>query len=115
MAMTQMTQKEMEAMLAKLQAENEKLRAERAQAGKLSLKVSDKGALSVYGMGRFPVTLYREQWERLMAHKPQIEDFIRVNAKLLSTKEGEKSAAAGTKVDMASGKVVEGDDVPVTA
>ena len=54
-----------------LQAELEKLRAEnaalkRSTSGGLSLKVSAKGALSVYGLGRFPVTLYKEQWNRLL-------------------------------------------------
>ena len=53
----------------------------------LSLKVSDKGALSVYGLGRFPVTLYRGQWERLLAHKPQLEAFIAANAALLAVKD----------------------------
>lgn len=53
----------------------------------LTLKVSDKGALSVYGLGRFPVTLYRGQWERLLAHKDAIERFIAANAKLLTTKD----------------------------
>lgn len=42
----------------------------------LSLKVSEKGALSVYGLGRFPVTLYREQWERLLGLTDQIRQFI---------------------------------------
>ena len=53
----------------------------------LSLKVSDKGALSVYGLGRFPVTLYRGQWERLLAHKSQLEAFIAANAALLAVKD----------------------------
>lgn len=53
---------------------------------KLTCKVSDKGALSVYGLGRFPVTLYRGQWERLLAHKPAIEAFIAANAALLAVK-----------------------------
>ena len=52
----------------------------------LSLKVSDKGALSVYGLGRFPVTLYRGQWERLLAAAPQLEAFISANAALLAVK-----------------------------
>lgn len=52
----------------------------------LTLKVSDKGALSVYGLGRFPVTLYRGQWERLAKHMPEIERFIAANAALLAVK-----------------------------
>jgi hypothetical protein len=53
---------------------------------KLTLKVSEKGALSLYGMGRFPVTLYRGQWERLLAAKPEIEAFIKANDTLLAVK-----------------------------
>ncbi len=65
-----------------LQAENERLRAENeslkkpAARGAMSLKVSEKGALSVYGMGRFPVTLYREQWEKLLGMSDEIRKFI---------------------------------------
>jgi hypothetical protein len=55
-------------------------------ARKLTMKVSDKGALSVYGLGRFPVTLYRSQWERLFSAKDEVETFITVNAALLTTK-----------------------------
>lgn len=59
-----------------------------AQAPKaLTCKVSEKGALSVYGLGRFPVTLYRGQWERLFAAQKQIADFIAANASLLATKD----------------------------
>lgn len=110
---------ELQAQLAAMQAENERLRQERAQAGKVSLKVSEKGAVSVYGMGRFPITLYREQWEKLLAHKGQIETFIRENARMLSSKEDKREAPAaktegGTRVDMSSGKVAV-DDVPLVA
>lgn len=53
----------------------------------LTMKVSDKGALSVYGLGRFPVTLYRGQWERLLSHSDAIRAFIAANATLLATKD----------------------------
>jgi hypothetical protein len=53
---------------------------------KLSMKVSDKGALSLYGMGRFPVTLYREQWECVLGHGDEIKTFITANAGKLTTK-----------------------------
>ena len=53
----------------------------------LTMKVSDKGALSVYGLGRFPVTLYRGQWERLLSHSDAIRAFIATNATLLATKD----------------------------
>lgn len=52
----------------------------------LSMKVSEKGALSIYGLGRFPVTLYRGQWERLLDAAPTIRSFIETNAALLSVK-----------------------------
>ena len=52
----------------------------------LSRKVSEKGAISIYGLGRFPITLYRGQMERLIAHAPQITAFIETNAALLSVK-----------------------------
>jgi len=52
----------------------------------LSMKVSEKGALSIYGMGRFLVSLYREQWERLLAAKDDILAFIEANADKLSVK-----------------------------
>ena len=53
---------------------------------KLTMKVSDKGALSLYGMGRFPVTLYREQWERVLGMADEIKSFITANEKKLTTK-----------------------------
>jgi hypothetical protein len=58
-----------------------------AKQTKLTMKVSEKGALSVYGMGRWPVTLYRGQWERLLAHRDELLAFIEANASLLSVKE----------------------------
>ena len=54
----------MQAEIARLKAENEALKVKKA--GGISLKVSDKGALSVYGIGRFPVTLYRSQWLKVL-------------------------------------------------
>ena len=76
---------EMKAELERLQAENAELKS-KASAG-LSLKVSEKGAVSLYGMGRFPVTLYKEQWLRILASAPEIEAFIRENDSKLKTKE----------------------------
>ena len=52
----------------------------------ITLKVSEKGAISIYGLGRFPITLYRGQMERLLAHAPTIARFIEANAALLSVK-----------------------------
>lgn len=69
--------------------ENEKLRALLAASAKpkaLTVKVSEKGAISIYGLGRFPITLYRGQMERLLDHAPTIRAFIDTNAALLSVK-----------------------------
>jgi hypothetical protein len=60
---------------------------QRPARGKMSLKVSEKGALSVYGLGRFPVTLYREQWEKLLGMADEIRAFIRENDRALKKKE----------------------------
>ena len=62
------------AQLEALKAENQKLKE--AQVAKISFKVSEKGALSLYGMGRFPVTLYASQWRRLIQVLPQLEKFM---------------------------------------
>jgi hypothetical protein len=75
-----------------MQAELERLRAENAQLknkdkGGVTLKVSEKGAVSLYGMGRFPVTLYKEQWLRILGNAPEIEAFIRDNESRLKSKE----------------------------
>lgn len=58
-----------------------------APARKLSLKVTDKGGLSLYGLGRFPVTLYRSQWEKLISAHAEITAFIAANSALLTTKD----------------------------
>lgn len=87
---TTMTADQMLAMITKLQADNAALTAAAQQpARKISMKVSGKGALSLYGLGRFPVTLYRTQWERLLA-PDQVKAtlaFITANEKLLTVKE----------------------------
>lgn len=54
---------------------------------KLTLKVSAKGALSIYGFGRWPVTLYKSQWQRLLANVGEIETFLKANDHLLAEKE----------------------------
>jgi hypothetical protein len=76
--------------LERLRAENERLKRMQS-GGKLRFKVSEKGAVSVYGLGRFPVTLYKEQWERLMGEVDQLRDFIETNQgqlKLKADKDG---------------------------
>lgn len=62
------------------------LAAQAQPARKLTLKVSEKGAVSLYGMGRFPVTLYGTQWERLLNEADTIKAFLVANASLLATK-----------------------------
>jgi hypothetical protein len=76
---------DLNAELERLRAENERLKS--SSRGKTTMKVSEKGALSVYGMGRFPVTLYKEQWLRLLAMADEIKAFIEANAASLKTKE----------------------------
>jgi len=66
---------DLRAELERLKAENEALRNRRA--GSVSMKVSEKGGLSVYGLGRFPVTLYQEQWVKLLDMGDDIRAFIR--------------------------------------
>ena len=79
-----MSQDDVEAELARLRAENEALKA-RSSGGR-PLRVSDKGGVSVYGLGRFPVTLYKEQWLRLLDMADEIRAFIREHESELKTK-----------------------------
>jgi hypothetical protein len=76
---------DMKAELDRLRAENQALKKTTSKG--LSLKVSEKGALSVYGMGRFPVTLYKEQWLKLLDLSEDIRSFIQANDAQLKTKE----------------------------
>jgi len=76
---------ELKAEIERLRAENESLK--KPSRGQMSLKVSEKGALSVYGLGRFPVTLYREQWEKLLGMATDIQSFIQENDARLKKKE----------------------------
>jgi hypothetical protein len=74
-----------------LKAELERLRSENAALKKgtgtgVRMKVSEKGAVSVYGMGRFPVTLYKEQWLKLLDMAAEIRAFIAANEAQLKTK-----------------------------
>ena len=74
------------AEIERLKAENSALKVVKP-AKALSFKVSTKGAVSVYGLGRFPVTLYKQQWERLIAAFPELETFLGENESLLKVKE----------------------------
>ena len=75
----------MKAELEKLRAENNALKKTSAKG--LSLKVSEKGGLSVYGLGRFPVTLYKEQWNKLLGMAEEIKAFLIANDDKLKNKE----------------------------
>ena len=78
---------DLKAEIERLNAENEALKTKKGAKGTLSMKVSEKGALSVYGMGRFPVTLYKEQWIKLLGISDEIKKFIQENDHQLKTKE----------------------------
>jgi hypothetical protein len=80
-----MADEDVQAELARLRAENETLKQRRNSA--ISMKVSEKGAVSVYGLGRFPVTLYQEQWTKLLAMAEQVKAFIEENKAQLKVKE----------------------------
>jgi hypothetical protein len=69
----------------RLRAENERLK--KGSSRGISLKVSEKGGVSVYGLGRFPVTLYKEQWKKLLDMSDDIRSFIEANDSQLKTKE----------------------------
>ena len=79
------TDEDLKAEIERLRAENESLK--KPSRGQMSLKVSEKGGLSVYGLGRFPVTLYREQWEKLLGMSEEIRRFIHDNDERLKKKE----------------------------
>lgn len=78
---------DLRAEIERLKKENEVLKTTKSPKGTLSMKVSAKGALSIYGMGRFPVTLYKEQWLKLLAISGDIHKFIEQNDSQLATKE----------------------------
>ena len=80
------TMAELQAQMAELLAANAALQAKVEAKSKISFKVSEKGAVSLYGMGRFPVTLYGEQWERILAHADELRSFLAANKSRLSTK-----------------------------
>ena len=81
-----MADDDMKTELERLRAENERLKRDRTRS--VSLKVSEKGGVSVYGLGRFPVTLYKEQWTKLLDMATEIRDFIKENEARLKSKTG---------------------------
>jgi hypothetical protein len=78
-----LTQEQMAARIAELEGRL-------AEGSSLSFKVSEKGAVSVYGLGRFPVTLYLEQWDSLLSHASELREFIEANKSKLKTKDQSK-------------------------
>jgi hypothetical protein len=79
-----MSDDDLRAELERLRRENEALR--RGGVKGVSLKVSEKGGVSVYGLGRFPVTLYKEQWTKLLDMSEEIRAFIAEHERELKTK-----------------------------
>jgi hypothetical protein len=80
-----MSDEDLKAELERLRNENAALK--KGAASGIRMKVSEKGALSIYGMGRFPVTLYKEQWLKLLDMSAEIRAFITANETHLKTKE----------------------------
>ena len=79
-----MSDEDLRAELDRLKQENERLKNRQTRG--VSLKVSEKGGVSVYGLGRFPVTLYKEQWQRLLEMADDIRTFIKENETKLKAK-----------------------------
>jgi hypothetical protein len=80
-----MSDEDLKAELERLRNENATLK--KSSAPSVRMKVSEKGALSVYGMGRFPVTLYKEQWLKLLDMADDIRAFIAANETQLKAKD----------------------------
>jgi hypothetical protein len=80
-----MSDQDLQAEIERLKAENESLKKKRT--GSTSIKISEKGGVSVYGLGRFPVTLYKEQWIKLLGMADEIKTFITENDADLKTKQ----------------------------
>src|SRR5215216_2243534 len=80
-----MSDEELKSELERLRNENAALK--KGASSGIRMKVSEKGALSIYGMGRFPVTLYKEQWLKLLDMSADIRAFIAANEAQLKSKE----------------------------
>lgn len=84
--MAEMSREDMLAMIEALKGQLQAAKA--AQGAKLRCKVSEKGGVSVYGLGRWPITLYKSQWEAFLPFVKSgvVDEFIAANASLLSVK-----------------------------
>ena len=80
--MAEPSYEELKARLAELEKQGST-----RKTGQLDFRVGEKGGVSVYGLGRFPVTLYREEWEKLLGMADEIRNFIRENDQSLKKKE----------------------------
>jgi hypothetical protein len=83
-----MSDEDLKAELERLRQENAALK--KGAASGVRMQVSEKGAVSIYGMGRFPVTLYKEQWLKLLDMADDIRAFIAANEAQLKTKQQSK-------------------------
>ena len=83
---SELSMKEMQEELERLRNENKELKKDKKQVG-ITWKVSEKGALSVYGLGRFPVTLYKSQWQQIFDKVEEIKEFMEENKSKLAVKE----------------------------
>ena len=79
-----MSEQDLRAELERLRTENAALKQTSAKG--ISMKVSEKGGLSVYGLGRFPITLYKEQWAKLLDLSDDIRAFAKAHDSELKTK-----------------------------
>lgn len=82
-----MSDEDLKQEIERLKAENEKLKSSKKKSSEIHFKVSQKGAVSAYGLGRFPVTLYMEQWQRLLDKKDELLEFIIENEADLKAKD----------------------------
>ena len=82
--LSRLSTQDMVRLLAQAQARIEELESKPAR--KITFKVTDKGGVSAYGIGRFPVTLYKSQWEMLIEAGPTLVEFLKTNSARLTTK-----------------------------
>ncbi len=92
MSTQEVTREELQKQIDALKAQNAKLLAE--ERAEFRLAVSEKGAVSVYGMGRFPVSLYPEQWQKVLSHASDILQFITTNQTKLAKNQAEAKVRA---------------------